>query len=200
MLDCDGVLFDSRDANIRFYNDLLRRFGRPPMVEADVDYVHVHTAQQSVAYLFRGDSGGVEAEALRPALDYGPYIDYMVPEPTIHEALGRLKQGHLLAVCTNRTNTIEGVLEHHGVAHYFDLVVSAFDVPRPKPFPDQLVKALSVLSCEPHEAVYVGDSSVDMEAAAAAAVPFIAYRNPGLHAAHHIEFLADLLGLVESGG
>lgn len=197
MFDCDGVLFDSRRANVLFYNDLLRRFGRPPMTDADIDYVHAHTAQESVAHLFRDDPRLCQAEGLRGAADYGPYVAQMVPEATLREALEYLRWRCRLAVCTNRTNTIGAVLEHHGVAGYFDLVVSALDAPRPKPFPDQLLKALEAFGCLPPAALYVGDSSLDMEAAQAAGVPFVAYRNPGLEAASHIEWLSELRSLVE---
>jgi HAD superfamily hydrolase (TIGR01509 family) len=198
MLDCDGVLFDSRQANVLFYNDLLRRFGRPPMSPDDVDYVHVHTAEQSVAYLFRGDPLAQAAEGLRPSLDYTPYIGHMLPEPTLREALECLRGRCRLAVCTNRTNTIGAVLAQHGLAGYFDLVVSALDVARPKPAPDQLVRALTAFGCPSAAALYVGDAAVDMEAARAAAVPFVAYRNRALEAAHHIERLIQLTDLVSA--
>ena len=198
MFDCDGVLFDSRQANVLFYNDLLRRFGRPPMGEADIDQVHVRTAADSVAYLFRDDPRLAEAERLRPSLDYTPYISRMVPEPTARPALERLRLLCRLAVCTNRTNTIGAVLAHHGLAPYFDLVVSALDVPRPKPYPDQLVRALAVLGCPAQAALYVGDAAVDMEAARLAGVPFVAYRNRGLTAAAHIERLDEVCALVQS--
>jgi phosphoglycolate phosphatase len=196
MFDCDGVLFDSRRANVLFYNDLLRRFGRPPMTEAEIDYVHAHTAQESVAHIFRDDLRLSQAEGLRGGLDYAPYVGQMVPEATLREALEYLQGRCRLAVCTNRTNTIGAVLEHHGVAGYFDLVVSALDVLRPKPFPDQLLKALAVFGCPPQAALYVGDSALDMEAAQAAEVPFVASRNPGLAASGHIERLSELSSLV----
>ena len=55
IFDCDGVLFDSRKANQSFYNHLLEHFGKPPMTEADLSYVHMHTAGESITYLF-GDN------------------------------------------------------------------------------------------------------------------------------------------------
>ena len=41
--DCDGVLFDSRQANIAFYNDILARFEQPRMDLEAEDFVHSHT-------------------------------------------------------------------------------------------------------------------------------------------------------------
>jgi len=199
MFDCDGVLFDSRQANILFYNELLRRLGRPPMTGVEVDYVHVHTAGESVAYLLRHQPPTPEAwQQAACALDYGPFIDHMSPEPTVHEALRGLKSRCRLAVCTNRTTTIGAVLAHHGLAGYFDLVVSAHDVPRPKPHPDELLRALEALGCPPEASLYVGDAAVDMEASLAAGVPFVAYRNPALEAAAHIDFLSQIAALIDA--
>ena len=48
---------------------------------------------------------------------------------------------------------------------YFDVVVLEDDVPAPKPDPEGLVRALSALDAAPHEAVYVGDTPMDVEAA-----------------------------------
>lgn len=199
MFDCDGVLFDSRQANVLFYNDLLRRHGRPPMSEADVDFVHIHTAHESIHYLFRDDPRLAGEVWRAPGLDYGPYIGRMVPEPTLRPLLEGLRGRCALAVCTNRTTTIRDVLESHRLSAYFDLVVSALDVPRPKPYPDQLRRALATFGLPPQATIYVGDSTVDMQAAQAAEVPFVAYRNRGLAAAVHIERLSELAPLVASG-
>jgi phosphoglycolate phosphatase-like HAD superfamily hydrolase len=40
--DCDGVLFDSREANIAFYNAILEQFGMPRLSPAATDFVHSH--------------------------------------------------------------------------------------------------------------------------------------------------------------
>ncbi|NIQ97111.1 MAG: HAD family hydrolase, partial [Desulfuromonadales bacterium] len=35
IFDCDGVLFESRQANLAYYNDILAFFGEEPISEAD---------------------------------------------------------------------------------------------------------------------------------------------------------------------
>jgi phosphoglycolate phosphatase-like HAD superfamily hydrolase len=192
MFDCDGVMFDSRRANELFYNGLLARFGLPPMDPEECAFVHTHTARDSVAHIFR-DHPELDALEAMLRVDYSPYIPYMAPEPGLKAVLEAYSGLTRLAVCTNRTTTIGQVLEHHGVARYFDLVVSALDVPRPKPFPDQLEKALGFFGCAPTDAAYVGDSELDSMASDAAGVPFVAYANPGLAPARwHIKRLSDL--------
>ncbi|MDY6861377.1 MAG: HAD hydrolase-like protein, partial [Thermodesulfobacteriota bacterium] len=55
IFDCDGVMFDSLEANIQFYNRILAHFGKPKMTREEIDYVHCHTAEDSVNYIFRND-------------------------------------------------------------------------------------------------------------------------------------------------
>jgi len=54
IFDCDGVMFDSRQANINFYNHLLAHFDLQPLTEDQVAYVHMHTADESVRLIFEG--------------------------------------------------------------------------------------------------------------------------------------------------
>ena len=196
IFDCDGVMFDSRQANVHFYNHILRRFGLPPMTDDKVSFVHMHTADESIRYLFAGTPHLEKAQIYRLEMDYAPFIDDMIMEPGLRELLDLLKPRVGLAVATNRSNTIGRVLECYGLETYFDIVVSSLDVKKPKPHPESLFKILDFFGIEPNEALYVGDSSVDYETAVAAAVPFVAYKNPSLTATHHVDNLMEIVGRV----
>ena len=198
IFDCDGVMFDSRQANINFYNFVLHHFGLPPMEEEDVPYIHMHTADESIQYLFAGTPYLEAAMDHRLKIDYTPFLKDMVMEPGLKELLNILKPGFGLAVATNRSNTIEKVLRWNGLDTYFDIVVSSLDVRNPKPHPESLLKILGFFGIKPDEALYVGDSIVDYETARAAAVPFVAYRNSSLAAAHHLNHLMELAILVSA--
>ncbi|MDI6852451.1 MAG: HAD hydrolase-like protein [Deltaproteobacteria bacterium] len=196
--DCDGVLFDSRDANIAYYNAILAAFGRPPMDPADVDYVHSHTARQSVEYLFREADNLEEVLDYCRGLDYQPFIPLMLEAPHLRNFLIFLRPRYYTAVATNRTTTTHPVLQYHGLEHHFDLVVSALDVSRPKPHPESFWRILEHFQLRPEEAIYIGDSQVDEEFAHNAGVALVAYRNPSLKAAYHLESFAEGPQLVQS--
>lgn len=199
IFDCDGVMFDSRLANINFYNHLLGRFGLPPLAEDKVEFIHMHTADESVRYIFEGSPHVEEAQAYRLEMDYSPFIRDMVMEPGLIELLELLRPAFGLAVATNRSNTIGGVLEWSGLARYFDIVVSSLDVTHPKPHPESLFKIIEFFEIGPEDSLYVGDSLVDCETARAAGVPFVAYKNRELRAAHHVEHLMEIAEKVLSG-
>ncbi len=196
IFDCDGVMFDSREANTHFYNHILERFGYPPLIEEDVAYVHMHTADDCIRHIFRGTPHVEEALSYRWEMDYGPFIRDMIMEPGLRQVLSCLGVFGGLAVATNRSNTIGWVLERHGLTGFFDVVVSSLDVARPKPYPDPLFKVLDHYEIEASNALYVGDSSVDAETAAAAGVPFVAYKDERLPADFHARDMWDVAGIA----
>jgi phosphoglycolate phosphatase len=198
VFDCDGVMFESRQANINFYNHLLAHFELPLLREEQVAYIHMATADESIRYVFKGTPYLEQALAYRLQVDYTPFVRDMVPEPGLKELLALLKPRCGLAVATNRSNTIQKVIEYHGLAGCFDIVVSSLDVARPKPHPESLLKILDFFSIRPDQALYVGDSSVDAETAKAASVPFVAYKNKNLDAAFHVEQLLDIASVCGS--
>jgi phosphoglycolate phosphatase len=200
--DCDGVLFNSRPANIAFYGAILAHFGRPPLDPEAVDYVHSHTVWESLEYLFQGYPDFTAVCDFARNFDYGPFIAMMVEEPHLREFLQFLRPQRYTALATNRTTTTRAVLEYHRLAGDFDLVVSAQDVSRPKPDPEAFIRILEHFGLAPADAIYIGDSQVDEHFAANAAVPFVAYRNRGLTADYYLDSFAagpDLIRVLARG-
>ena len=192
IFDCDGVMFDSRQANINFYNHILFHFGLRPLIDKDVEFVHMHTVVESLDHIFRGTPYVAKAQEYRLKLDYIPFIKDMVMEPGLKEVLDILKPDYGLAVATNRSNTIGKVLAINGLSRYFDIVVSSLDVQNPKPHPESIFKILDFFSITPQECVYVGDSEVDFEACQASGAPLIAYKNKALKAKIHVQSMAEI--------
>lgn len=197
IFDCDGVIFDSRPANIIFYNAILERFGKPKLTDTQLRYVHMHTAEESINFLFKGDEKLADAQRYRLNMDYTPFSRYIVLEPYIVEILEYLYPHFKTALCTNRSTSTNTVLRNHGLSQYFDMVVSALDVQNPKPHPEPILKILHHFGIGGHEAIYIGDSEVDQEAADSAGVIFISYKNQGLKAACHINSLLELSKILK---
>jgi HAD superfamily hydrolase (TIGR01509 family) len=194
--DCDGVMFDSSQANQAYYNHLLERFDLPPMTPEQFAYVHMHTVDESLAHLFQDEATREAAHVYRKQLGYLPFMKYMQMEPGLVPLLERLRPNYKTAVATNRTDTMARVLTDNHIDHLFDLVVCALDVQHPKPHPESLNKVANHFAVRPEEVMYVGDSKVDEMAAIAAGTRFVAYRNPALAADHHIQRLSEITGLL----
>jgi phosphoglycolate phosphatase len=76
-------------------------------------------------------------------------------------------------ISTKYRYRITEALERDGIAKYFDLLVGGEDVTVHKPEPEGLLKAMECLDLKAEDCVYVGDSTVDAQAAENAGVDFI---------------------------
>ena len=94
-------------------------------------------------------------------------LNHAHPYDGIKEQLDILKsKGIKLAVVTNKPNVAAvGMVEHVFGANYFDCIIGAVDGVPVKPEPDMVNKALKQLDCKPGEAIYFGDSEVDIQTA-----------------------------------
>ncbi len=174
MLDCDGVLFDSYEANVAFYDSILKDLGYPPLDEVGRELSHRMAGPQLWAHLFAGDETMHARATLAAAhADYGPFYALMRPIPALEATLARLARHCRLAMATNRGRTVEGVVHHFGLDRFLSTWLGILDVPRPKPAPDLLQANLERANVPAVAAVYVGDTSVDREAAAAARVAYV---------------------------
>jgi phosphoglycolate phosphatase len=197
IFDCDGVMFDSRRANINYYNYLLSCFGLPPMTNDKIDFVHAYTADDSVRHIFEGTPYLEQAMDLKAKVDYSPFILDMIVEPGLKELLNKLRPYSGLGIATNRSTTIGKVLEYHGLDGFFDIVVSSLDVKNPKPHPESLLKILDFFNISPAKALYIGDSRLDYLSARSAGVSFTAYRNSELDADYHVDSMMEILDVVK---
>ncbi len=200
--DCDGVLLDTEQANRFYYSNILQHFGRPAVTDEQFTFVHMHTVFESLAYLFPDEKTLAAAHLFRKTMDYQQYLSYLTVEPHLVSLLEKLKPQFKTAIATNRSDTINRLLAAFDLEGYFDLIVTASDVERPKPHPDALLKISDHFNIAPDQVIYIGDSRLDELAARAAGMPLVAYRNPALSAKYYINSLNEieaLLGVDKNG-
>lgn len=196
IFDCDGVMFSSRESNRRYYNHLLEAFGCPQMNEEELNYVHIHNVHNSIAHIFRKYKHihPDAIDAYRRSLDYRPYLRYMTMEPDLLPFLEQIKPRYHTAISTNRTDTMDIILDTFALRPWFDMVVTALTAPRPKPAPDGLYMILEHFQVEPECALYIGDSEIDQQHCAGTGVDLIAFRNRSLTARYHTD---DFMSIIE---
>ena len=185
IFDCDGVMINSCDANIGYYNLLLKLMGKPPLTPEQAKYAQMATSYQAVAQVMTQE----ELARLPELTRQYPYRKVALPllkeEPGFMELIQFLYSRHVrLAIHTNRGQGIWDVLDRLQVRAYFDVVMTV-DQATPKPDPDGVFQILDKWKLKPGQVAFVGDSDTDCGAARGAGVPFIAYGNPGLAADWH---------------
>lgn len=197
VFDCDGVMFSSREANRVYYNHLLQAFSCPHMDDEELNHVHIHNVNDSIAHIFRNHAHvGVDAvQAYRRRLDYSPYLQYMEMEPDLKDFLRAIKPRFHTAISTNRTDTMDTILDTFALRPWFDMVVTAIIAPRPKPAPDGLLMILERFKIRPDETIYIGDSVIDQDHCTSVGVDLIAFRNSELAARYHVDNFMDILTL-----
>ena len=185
IFDCDGVMINSCEANIGYYNLLLKLMGKPPLTPEQARYAQMATSHQAVAQVMTPE----ELARLPELTKQYPYREVALPllkeEPGFMELIRFLRARQVrLAIHTNRGQGIWDVLDRLQARTYFDIVMTV-DQAVPKPDPDGVFQILAKWQLAPDQVAFVGDSDTDSHAARGAGVPFIAYGNPGLAADWH---------------
>jgi phosphoglycolate phosphatase len=194
--DCDGVLIDSSGANQAFYNHILAHFGLAPLTPEQWDYVKPLAAPDALAWLLQDTPWLAAAQEYQKTVDNAPFLSLIRVEPELRETLTFLHPHYPLAIATNRGKSLLPVLQHLGLAEFFDFTVSSLDVQHPKPHPECINRILKHFNLLPNQACYIGDSDLDREVSARAGVIFMAYQNPSLQADIHLQNHLDLWRLL----
>lgn len=183
LLDIDGTLLDSNSFHAESWVRTLDHFGYNATFEAVVKLIG-----KGGRYLLPNfvpteklRSQEKEINAFRKSLFHREYIDRIVPFADARRLLERMRSQHLrIAVATSSEKddleAFKTLLKIH------DLVeedATADDAEKPKPEPDIFQAALNLLAVEPSEALALGDTPWDIEAAGKAGVSTVAVQSGG---------------------
>jgi phosphoglycolate phosphatase len=186
IFDCDGVLIDSWDSTLFFYNRIRQQVGLPPLNPEQEAFVFVSTTDDGIRHTIPPQLRR-QAFRLARAVDWGDVFALVRLQPGILDLLDILAVKRVKrAVNTNGGREVHHLFQALGLTERFDMVVTSADVTRPKPDPEGALRILGSLGIHPDEAVFIGDSSVDQMTAQGAGIAFWAYQGPDLKARRHI--------------
>ena len=185
VFDVDGVLFDSRNSNIEYYNLIRRAVQLPPLSPEEEDFCHMATVEEIFTLIIPDHLRNRAAEAARQINYHEQILPLLSPEPGLPETLHWLRQWKVrMAIFTNRTNSVEKLLRWFGLEEFFFPLKTAGNC-LPKPNPQGLNEIVAEWGTTANQIAFLGDSKVDELAAEAAGVPFLAFRNENLQAKLH---------------
>lgn len=175
VFDMDGTLVDS-SADITASVNHVRRhiYGLGPLRPAEVTEA-INRDQRNLALLFYGrHEYEPEAQALFEAHYHRQCVLTPRPYDGVVEVVRRLRgQGIRLSVATNAPSRFAcRMLRHLDLEQFFDHIVGAEAVSRPKPDPAMVSLLLDRYGyrVDRDRAMLIGDSAKDMEAAARAGI------------------------------
>lgn len=178
IFDIDGVLLDSFEANLKFFQNLMIKAGYPPPTREE--YLPLFHLSMMDAIRILTKSVSEEEISKIWALGRDREVRYDVgllatPDGAA-ETVEKLSKNYLLGIVTSRIK--ESVYESPRLADlkkYFKVAVSYQDTVNHKPDPEPLLLAAQKLQVAPRECVYIGDVDSDMQAARAAEMKVIIY-------------------------
>lgn len=177
--DLDGTLVDTAPDLAGAMNEVLRHFGRAEVPTEAVRDMVGHGARRTIEKGLALTGGGSEAmldEGVPIFLDhYSENIcAHSRPWEGVEDALDRLSGSAVLSVCTNKpVRLAEKLIAELGWSDRFGAILGADSLDVKKPDPRHLTETVARSGGDVKRAAYVGDSSVDARAAAAARIPCI---------------------------
>lgn len=178
--DMDGTLVDSYPAIVPAAQELLRGM----QVEFREEELYAEIIRSSVAALLErlAAERGLDPAALKAAFNRlnDRRIDRIRAMPHCAETLEALQRaGHWNFVYTHRGESCGAILAQTGLAPFFTEVVTALNGFPRKPEPDGIRYLMEKYALDPARCFYVGDRSLDVEAAERAGIGSILYLAPG---------------------
>lgn len=174
LFDVDGTLIDSVDLHARSWHRAFQEFGY--MTELDEVRRNIGKGGDLLMLSILGDEeaarNGKEISAFRSELFMRDYLPKVRPFPKVRELLQRLTEDGLRIVLASSAKSDE-LEAYKKIASITDLVeeeTSADDAERSKPYPDIFQAALAAAHATPEEALVIGDTIYDAEAAKRAGI------------------------------
>jgi phosphoglycolate phosphatase len=198
VFDCDGVMFDTALANRKYYDEVLLNFDKPILNDEQFVNIHMMTVTGAIEYLFpEMEELSIVYGSLKK-IGYKKFIKHMRMEKGLKELLIKLKNnGFIRGIATNRTNTMEKVLKDFHLEDYFEVVMTAAKVKKPKPDPEQLLQIMEKFKLKSDEILFIGDSDYDRLAAKNAKVGFLAFKNPKLKADYNLDSMDEIARILQ---
>ena len=179
IFDLDGTLLDTIQDLATSVNYALRQCHMP---ERTLDEVRRFVGNGVRLLMIRAVPGGEDNPRFQEAFDIfrshylEQSLDTTAPYPGIIDMLERLKAGgKRLAVVSNKFDTATKELIHHFFGNLIEVTIGENEAAgvRKKPAPDTVNEALHQLGVGKEDAVYVGDSDVDLQTARNSGLPCI---------------------------
>lgn len=178
IFDLDGTLLDTLTDLADSVNTALRDYSLPQRSKAEVRQFVGNGVRRLIA---RSVPDNLDEEIEKDVFKLFTNIyeknksATTIPYPGVEDLLETLMlSGIRLAVLSNKTDSAVQVLMQEFFPGVFEVIQGETPEVRRKPAPDGLLAILDRLNLQPEEALYIGDSEVDIETAQHANVELLA--------------------------
>lgn len=178
IFDCDGTLTNSMPLHFVSWRDTLERYG---IVFTQQEFYRLAGVPSDKIVQQLASDQGVEADAQRVAAEkeasFLESLELLEPIPFVLEQVKRHHGKLPMAVASGGIRpVIDRQLKQIGLHETFDVIVTAEDTERHKPFPDVFLKAAELLGVAPEGCCVYEDADLGIEAAKAAGMAWVDIR------------------------
>ena len=183
LFDVDGTLVDSNDAHAAAWVKAFTEHG------VTVDPAHVRRCigmggdklMPEVSGLSEDSLQGVAIAERRGEIFMNELVPTLKPFKDADDLVAAVKELGLTAVAASsaKEDELKALLELSDTTSLMDDATSSDDAEQSKPSPDIIEAALKRAKASPDEAIMIGDTPYDIEAARRAGVKTIAFRSGG---------------------
>ena len=183
ILDVDGTLIDSNDAHAHAWMAALREYG------FDVPFERIRKLIGMGGDHLLPEVTGLDAESdigsridqRRGAIFKTQYLPVLQPFPQVRPLMERFRaQGMKLVVASSaKEEELEPLLKIAGIDDLIEQQTSSDDAEQSKPSPDIVAAALERAAVTPEQAIMLGDTPYDVEAALKAGIAILGVRCGG---------------------
>jgi HAD superfamily hydrolase (TIGR01549 family) len=178
IFDVDGTLVDSNEFHVESWDRAFRHFGK----QFSREQLRAQIGKGSDQYLPEFLSAqeierfGKELDEYRSELFKKEYLPRVQPFPKVRELFQRIRddQKRIVLASSGKKADTKHYIKLLKIDNLIEGYTSADDADRSKPAPDLFSAALEKLSVLPNEAITVGDTRFDIEAAAKAGLSTVA--------------------------
>jgi HAD superfamily hydrolase (TIGR01509 family) len=183
LFDVDGTLIDSVDLHARAWHEAFLKFGHNVSFEQARSQIGKGGDKLIPEFLSEAQQNehGEEIKEWRGKLFKSKYLPLVRPFSAVPELLQRVRdEGMRVAIASSaKKDELETYLDIACITKLVDVTTSSEDVTEPKPAPDIFQVALQRLDINAHEAIAIGDTSYDAQAAAKAGITTIGFLSGG---------------------
>jgi HAD superfamily hydrolase (TIGR01549 family) len=184
IFDLDGTLVDSNELHVLAWQETFRHFGKEIPVERLREQIGKGGDQYLPVFLTEQEMRefGKEVDAYRGEVFKKKYLSQVRPFPRVRELFERLRgDGKKIALASSgKEDEVEHYKKLLGIEKLVDSMTTADQVAHSKPKADVFIAALRTLgNLQPQDAIAIGDTPYDVEAAKKIDLPIIGVRCGG---------------------
>jgi len=153
IFDCDGTVVDTMPIHYAAWCSTTAKHGLE--FPEDRFYALGGVSPFEVLRMLSEEQGvEIDAEAVTFQKE-ARYMELIADAQEIPEVMQIVREQHgklPMAIASGGTyETVEGILQHCGIRHYFDAIVTSQDVENPKPAPDTFLEAARRIKVAPEK-------------------------------------------------